>query len=244
MDLLFLWKNNGMNLENHLKTLYQNIATAESQFHRKPNSVKLLAVSKTQSIANIQEAFKCGQKAFGENYLQEALLKIDALQNMDIEWHFIGPIQSNKTRKIAENFSWVHSIDRMIIAQRLNEQRPLNLPPLNICIQINFENEITKSGISTQDVIPFIQAIQKMPRLKLCGFMIIPEFSEDFEKQRQVFHELNQLLHQINQQLDLSLDTLSMGMSNDYIAAIAEGSTIIRVGTALFGERRKSTKDF
>lgn len=230
---------NSNNLCHHLKAIHQNILTAENQFGRSPNSVTLLVVSKTQTSESIRTLWTCGQTAFGENYLQEALPKMIALQDTQIVWHFIGPIQHNKTRKIAEHFSWVHTVDKASIAQRLNDQRPAHLPPLNICIQINISQENTKSGIFSQtEIMHLIQIIQQLPRLKLRGFMIIPEYTADIAKQRQIFSTLRNLRDHINN----TLDTLSMGMSNDYIAAIAEGATIVRLGTALFGARMINTQ--
>lgn len=225
------------NIKNNLHQIQQAIQQAEKQFHRLSNSVQLLAVSKAHSSAFIREAWQCGQKAFGENYVQEAVIKIEALHDLPIEWHFIGPIQKNKTRKIAEYFSWVHSIDNVIIAQRLNDQCPPHLPPLNVCIQVNISHESTKSGVLLQDVSALMENIRVMPRLRLRGLMVIPEPSLDFDQQRKAFHAIKNLLDQINQIHGLFLDTLSMGMSDDYIAAIAEGATIIRLGTAIFGSR-------
>lgn len=226
-----------MNLKENLKTIQEKIIEAEVQFKRPSNSVQLMAVSKTQTSDRIRELWQCGQEIFGENYLQEALPKITALQDTTIQWHFIGPVQKNKTRKIAEHFSWVHSVDNDIIAQRLNDHRPASLPALNICIQMNMNHEPTKSGILPSHLFPLIQKIGELSRLILRGFMIIPEPLNDFTAQCKTFRSLHQLLNQANQEWKLSLDTLSMGMSNDYIAAIAEGSTIIRLGTALFGSR-------
>lgn len=224
-------------IKNNLDTIRHHIIQAEKQFHRTPHSVQLLAVSKTQDSERIREAWNCGQKAFGENYLQEALIKIQALSDLAIEWHFIGPIQNNKTRKIAEHFSWVHSVDNAMTAQRLNDQRPLSLPPLNVCIQVNISHEKTKSGILLQEVPALCEKILLMPRLQLRGFMVIPEPSLNVEQQRKPFHQIKTFFDQINQENAGVLDTLSMGMSDDYIAAIAEGATIIRIGTALFGTR-------
>ncbi len=224
-------------LKNRLNALYKNITQLESQFGRLPHSVHLLAISKTQSIESIRQVWENGQIAFGENYLQEALPKIAALHDIHIEWHFIGPIQANKTRLIAENFSWVQSIERLKIAERLNTQRPSHLPPLNVCIQVNISQESSKSGIIPEEVISLAKAIQSLPQLKLRGLMAIPEPLTDFQQQRKAFHQLHRLFTELNKTLSLSLDTLSMGMSQDYAAAIAEGSTMIRIGTALFGER-------
>jgi pyridoxal phosphate enzyme (YggS family) len=223
-------------MKNLLDSLYKNIRQLESQFGRAPNSVKLLAVSKKHSVERIEEAYKHGQMAFGESYLQEALPKIYALADKSIEWHFIGPIQKNKTKGISESFSWVHSVDRAIIAQRLNEQRPAHLEPLNICIQVNISQENTKSGANVEEVFDLGQIIQTLPRLRLRGLMAIPEFSQDSNQQRAIFRELKKLFDKLNQQ-GYNLDTLSIGMSDDYPAAIAEGATIIRIGSRIFGQR-------
>lgn len=223
-------------IKNLLDNLYKNIRQLESQFDRVPNSVKLLAVSKKQSVERIGEAYNHGQIAFGESYLQEALSKIQVLTNKAIEWHFIGPIQKNKTKGIAQLFCWVHSIDRAIIAQRLNDQRPSHLAPLNVCIQVNISEENTKSGVSIDEVFNLAQVIQSLPKLKLRGLMAIPEHSQDFNQQRVIFHELKRLFDKLNQ-TGYELDTLSMGMSDDYPAAIAEGATIIRIGSKIFGGR-------
>lgn len=219
------------------KDIYKKIREIEKSTGRNPHSVELLAVSKKQSSKKIRQLWEYGQKAFGENYLQEALLKMADLHDTDINWHFIGPIQNNKTRKIAENFCWVHTIEKEKTAQRLNDQRPEHLAPLNICIQVNIQDEVTKSGVFPQEIIPLVKAIQNLPRLKLRGLMIIPKSSSSVQSSHIPFRQLNQLLNQVNKELNLSLDTLSMGMSNDYQSAIAEGATIIRLGTALFGTR-------
>lgn len=210
---------------------------------RDPNSVRLLAVSKTFDAAAVLEAVHAGQHAFGENYLQEALDKIAAvgavLQQEQLalpEWHFIGPIQSNKTRPIAENFDWVHTVEREKIASRLSEQRPAHLAPLNICLQVNISGESSKSGAAPEDVAALAHAVAAMPRLRLRGLMAIPEPMPDFELQRQAFRRLRQLLENLNAH-GCALDTLSMGMSADMAAAITEGATIVRVGSAIFGQR-------
>jgi len=229
----------------HAHPLYKNIIDAEKQFGRESHSVTLLAVSKNQTSKSIYNAYLSGQKAFGENYVQEALPKIQILNqhypDNHIEWHFIGPIQSNKTKAIAENFSWVHSIDRIKIAQRLHEHRPDNLPPLNICIQINISREPAKSGIlpDLDNILEFIQNITSLSKLRLRGLMALPAPSSihDFTAQRKPFHTLASFLKMINQTQYPKLDTLSMGTSDDYIAAIAEGATIIRLGRSFFGER-------
>lgn len=224
------------NIAHNLKIIHEKISAAEQKYHRKSNSVTLVAAAKTRSIAEIQEAIESGQINFGENYLQEALSKIEALKNEKIIWHFIGPIQSNKTKLIAENFIWVETIDREKIAQRLNDQRPKDLPPLNVCIEVNLEGEETKSGVALNEILPLAQKISEMPNLKLRGLMSIPAPAKDFTQQRKVFHKLFDALQNLNQQ-GFSLDTLSMGMSDDFEAAIAEGATIVRIGSAIFGPR-------
>lgn len=200
---------------------------------REPATVGLLAVSKTQPAAAIRDAFAAGLRDFGENYLQEALDKQAELDDLPLTWHFIGPIQSNKTKAIAEHFDWVHSVNRLKIAQRLSDQRPEALPPLNICLQVNVSGEASKSGCAPQEVQQLARAITALPRLRLRGLMCIPAPSEDPAEQRAAFARLRQL----RDELALDLDTLSMGMSQDLEAAIAEGATWVRIGTALFGAR-------
>ena len=224
------------NIAQQLENIRNKISAAEQKYQRESDSVTLVAATKTRSIAEIQEAIKHGQINFGENYLQEASSKIEALKNQKTIWHFIGPIQSNKTKLIAENFSWVETIDREKVAQRLNDQRPKNLPPLNVCIEVNLEGEKTKSGVASNEILPLAQKIAAMPSLKLRGLMSIPTPSKDFTKQRQIFHKLSDALRELNQQ-GFNLDTLSMGMSDDFEAAIAEGATIVRIGSAIFGPR-------
>ncbi len=202
-------------------------------------TVHLLAVSKTFPAADVREAFRCGQRAFGENYLQEALQKIAALHDLPIEWHFIGPIQSNKTRDIAANFAWVHGVDRLKIAERLAAQRPAHLPPLNICLQVNVSGEESKSGVAPEAVEALALQAARLPNLKLRGLMAIPAPAADPAEQRKPFARMRELLEQLNRR-GLQLDTLSMGMSYDFPAAIAEGATIVRIGTAIFGTRPKA----
>lgn len=209
------------------------IREAAQAVERDPDEVRLLAVSKTQSADAIREANDAGQRDFGENYLQEALEKQGQLGDRSLVWHFIGPIQSNKTKPIAEHFDWVHSVDRLKIAQRLSDQRPEHLAPLNICLQVNVSGEASKSGCEPQDVRELAHAIAALPRLRLRGLMAIPEPTDDPAEQRAAFARLRQL----KSELDLSLDTLSMGMSQDLEAAITEGATWVRIGTALFGAR-------
>lgn len=197
----------------------------------------LLAVSKTKPAAALREAYAAGLRDFGENYLQEALGKQQELADLPLSWHFIGPIQSNKTRAIAEHFAWVHSVDRLKIAQRLSEQRPAELPPLNICIQVNVSGEASKSGCTPADLPDLARAISALPRLQLRGLMAIPEPTEDRAAQEAAFAAVQALNNQLRDNLNLPLDTLSMGMSHDLEAAIAQGATWVRIGTALFGAR-------
>mgnify|MGYP001813472661 CR=1 FL=1 len=226
-----------LTIEQRLQTVREQISSAEQRFERLAGSVQLLAVSKTRPADDILDAFHTGQTAFGENYLQEALGKIQQLAEHNIEWHFIGPIQSNKTRDIAQHFAWVHSVDRLKIAQRLSEQRPADLPPLSICLQVNIDNEASKSGVAPAEILNLARDIQQLPGLHLRGLMAIPTASTDFETQRDAFARLRKLYKQI-QQAGIELDTLSMGMTNDLEAAIAEGSTMVRIGTAIFGPRQ------
>ena len=198
--------------------------------------VCLVAVSKTQSSEKVREAYQAGQHAFGENYLQEALNKQVELADLKIEWHFIGPIQSNKTQPIAQHFSWVHGVDRLKIAQRLSDARPLDLPPLQICLQVNISGEASKSGVAPQELLDLVQAIRALPNLTLRGLMTIPEPTDDEALQRQQFKQMRYLLNDLNKQ-GFMLDTLSMGMSSDYKIAIEEGATIVRIGSAIFGAR-------
>jgi len=198
--------------------------------------VSLLAVSKTFPAGSIREAWLTGQTRFAESYVQEALGKIAVLADLAIEWHFIGPIQSNKTRSIAENFAWVHSVDRLKTAERLSAQRPAHLPPLQLCLQVNISGEASKSGVSPDEALALGLAIAALPRVTFRGLMAIPAPSEDVSAQRAAFSRLRELCEQMNQQ-GLQLDTLSMGMSHDFVAAIAEGATMVRVGTAIFGNR-------
>ena len=203
-------------------------------------SVTLLAVSKTQDAAAVAEAHAAGQRCFGENYVQEALDKIDALAHLEPqpEWHLIGPLQANKTRVVAERFDWVHSVDRLKIAERLSAQRPEGMAPLSVCLQVNVSGEATKSGVLPGDLVPLAHAVSMLPRLALRGLMAIPEPIGDFEAQRRPHRRLRELLEALRRD-GLVLDTLSMGMSADLEAAIAEGSTMVRIGSAIFGERAR-----
>ncbi|UTW44377.1 YggS family pyridoxal phosphate-dependent enzyme [bacterium SCSIO 12696] len=206
---------------------------------RSPSDVALLAVSKTKPVSAILAAWQAGQRRFGENYLQEALEKIEQLQGKGIEWHFIGPLQSNKTRQAAENFDWVHTIDRIKIARRLNEQRPASMAPLNICLQVNIDAEASKSGIRPDDVFELAGEIVALDRLRLRGLMAIPSPCSDPQKQRLPFARLAQLLDNLRRRHPdyPGLDTLSMGMSGDMGTAIREGATMVRIGTDIFGKR-------
>lgn len=225
-------------IASNLQAVNRVIAQAAYIAQRRAENITLLAVSKVFPVAAVREAHKAGQRAFGESYVQEALDKIAALRDLPLEWHFIGPAQSNKTRAIAENFSWMHSVDRLKIAERLSAQRPRNLPPLNVCIQVNVSGEDTKSGVSPGEVLELAQAVAQLPQLKLRGLMAIPAPAEGLELQRKPFARLRELMQQLNAQ-GLGLDTLSMGMSHDLEAAVLEGATIVRVGSAIFGERQK-----
>jgi pyridoxal phosphate enzyme (YggS family) len=229
-------------ISERLQAVKSRLRQAETEAGRAPESVALIAVSKTQPADAIREAHAAGQRAFGENYLQEALEKMAALADLPLEWHFIGPIQSNKTRPIAENFTWVHGIDRLKIAQRLSDARPTGLPPLNICIEVNVSGEESKGGLEPNDVQALADAIAQLPGLKLRGLMAIPAPTNDIALQRQQFRMLRELLESLKQR-GLALDTLSMGMSEDFPAAIAEGATLVRIGTAIFGPRQKRPSD-
>jgi pyridoxal phosphate enzyme (YggS family) len=226
-------------ISHRLQQVFKEISLYEQEFGRAAGSVQLVAVSKTRPSADLREAWQCGQRQFAESYLQEALQKISELQSLAIQWHFIGPIQSNKTRAIAEHFDWVHSIDRLQIAQRLSAQRPSDKPPLQVLVQVNSSNEPNKSGCSFDELELLARSVAQLPALQLRGLMTIPARSDDFEQQRQPFRRLKQALQQLNQN-GHTLDTLSMGMSNDIRAAIAEGATMLRVGTAIFGTREQT----
>jgi hypothetical protein len=227
-------------ISRNLQAVHDSIAIAARSVSRDPHAIRLLAVSKTFGPDAVIDAAHAGQTAFGENYLQEALDKMSAVRAAEpalrLEWHFIGPIQSNKTRPIAEHFDWVHSIDREKIAQRLSEQRPAHLPPLNVCLQINISGETSKSGALPEQALELAKAIAGMPRLTLRGLMAIPEPMDAFDRQRAPFQKLRLLFEQLRAE-GLALDTLSIGMSADMAAAIAEGSTMVRIGTAIFGQR-------
>ncbi len=218
-----------------LKTLRQEIAAACQQAGRDADAVTLLAVSKTRTASELAALADQGQRDFGENYLQEALDKMDDLADRDLVWHFIGPIQSNKTRDIAARFDWVHSVDRLTVARRLSEQRPAGRPPLNVCIQVNVDDEDSKSGVPLAEVAALAEAVAALPNLTLRGLMAIPRADSD-DHNRAAFRQLAMTLSQLRNTMP-GLDTLSMGMSADYGVAIEEGATVIRLGTALFGPR-------
>ncbi|AJA13854.1 MULTISPECIES: YggS family pyridoxal phosphate-dependent enzyme [Pseudomonas] len=220
-------------LADNLSAISARIASAAQAVGRDPASVQLLAVSKTKPASAIREIHAAGVHDFGENYLQEALTKQQALSDLPLIWHFIGPIQSNKTKAIAEHFDWVHSVDRLKIAQRLSEQRPAGLAPLNICLQVNVSGEDSKSGCTPADLPALAKAVAALPNLRLRGLMAIPEPTEDRATQEAAFASLRKL----QEGLGFGLDTLSMGMSHDLEAAIAQGATWVRIGTALFGAR-------
>lgn len=225
-----------MDIQSRLDKVRRRITEAMERYHRTPESVRLLAVSKTRTPEDIRQAVAAGQFHFGESYLQEGLEKIETLRDIDAVWHFIGRIQSNKTRPIAEKFDWVHSIGSLKHARRLNEQRPDNLPPLNICLQVNIDQEPSKSGIMPEEAAALVSEVSTLPRLRLRGLMTLPAPADDLEAQRHPFRLLRELRDRIATP-ELPLETLSMGMSNDLEAAIAEGATIVRVGTAIFGPR-------
>lgn len=223
-------------IESRLARVRERIAAAAHRCGRAPDSVRLLAVSKQQPAAAVEAAIRAGQSAFGENYLQEALEKMDALAGSAIEWHFIGPLQSNKTKPAAENFDWIHTIDRLKIARRLSDQRPAARGPLNCCLQVNVSGEPSKAGVAAEDVPALAEAVAGLGNLRLRGLMTIPAPATGLEAQRAPFRRLRGLLESLRS-CGLPVDTLSMGMSADLEAAIAEGATIVRVGTAVFGER-------
>ena len=225
-------------LAQRLEALRLRIRQAELAAGRPEGSVRLIAVSKAQPAASLIAAYGLGQREFGENYLQEAEAKQDALAHFDIGWHFIGPMQSNKTRPIAGRFAWAHSVDRLKIAQRLSEQRPSGLPPLNVCLQVNVSDEASKSGVSLEVLPELAAAVAELPRLRLRGLMAIPAPTEDAVAQRAVFRGVRRAFEGLSCH---GLDTLSMGMSEDLESAVLEGATLVRVGTALFGPRPAKT---
>lgn len=222
-----------------LAALRQQIAAAAHAAGRDVSSITLLAVSKGQPVARLKAALSLGLTQFGENYLDEALPKIGALEGTAAEWHFIGHLQGNKTRAVAENFAWVHGIDRLRIAQRLSDQRPHHAPPLNVCVQVNIAGEATKSGVAPNAALPLLREVAKLPRLRLRGLMCMLPFDLPEAGQHRYFAALRGLMESANAEgvASSTLDTLSMGMSGDLAAAVAEGSTLLRIGTALFGPR-------
>ena len=223
-------------IASNLQAVRARIIKAANAAGRPPEAVELLAVSKTWPVECVIAAARAGQRAFGENYVQEGVDKALATVDLDLTWHFIGPLQSNKTRPVAEHFAWVHSLDRLKIAERLSAQRPAELPPLQVCVQVNVSGEESKSGCSPDEAIALCRAVAALPRLKLRGLMAIPEPADDFAAQRAPLRRLWEISEQVRA-AGLPLDTLSMGMSHDLEAAVAEGATIVRIGTAIFGER-------
>ncbi len=222
-------------IAENLQATLSHIAAAQAPLQE---PVTLIAVSKMQSIDLIEQSIAAGQRVFGENYVQEGVDKIKSLPHHALEWHFIGPLQSNKTRPVAEYFDWVQSIDRVKIAERLSEARPAGKMPLNICLQVNVSGEASKSGVAPEHVAALAQQVSLLPRLRLRGLMAIPEAVSDETQQRQAFRRMKNLFEQLKQQ-GYPLDTLSMGMSGDFKVAIAEGATHVRIGSAIFGERKK-----
>ena len=225
-------------IANNLQLVRNRISQACLKVHREIGSVTLLAVSKTFPAEHVREAFNAGQKLFGENYVQEALDKIEALSDIraDLTWHLIGPLQSNKTRPVAEAFDWVHTVDRLKIAQRLSEQRPAHLPPLQVCVQVNTSGEDSKSGCAPAESLALAQAVAQLPRLRLRGIMALPAPSPDPAVQHAALKQVRTLF-EAWRAAGLDIDTLSMGMSNDLEAAVEEGATMVRIGTAIFGHR-------
>ncbi|MDB5797763.1 MAG: hypothetical protein JWP36_1665 [Paucimonas sp.] len=233
-------------ISRNLQAVQEQITTAAQRASRPVHEIRLLAVSKTFGPDAVIEAAQAGQAAFGENYVQEAIDKMAAVKalrpELVLEWHFIGPIQSNKTRLVASHFEWVHSVDRLKIAQRLSEQRDPALPPLQICLQVNISGEASKSGVAPAELLELAAQVARLPRLRLRGLMAIPEASGDDAQQRLPFRQLRSLLTELNA-AGMNLDTLSMGMSADLEAAVAEGATMVRIGTAIFGKRDYKESD-
>jgi len=226
----------GVDIAERLASVRRRIADAAHDWGRDPDAITLLAVSKTHPAEAVRAAWQAGQRRFGESYVQEALGKIAALADTTAEWHFIGPLQSNKTKAVAENFDWVHSVARPRVAQRLSGQRPAGRPPLQVCLQVNVSGEASKAGVEPGEVSALAEAVQGLPGLALRGLMAIPAPSDDFDEQRRSFARLREAFERLNA-CGYGLDTLSMGMSGDLEAAIAEGATLVRVGTAIFGPR-------
>jgi pyridoxal phosphate enzyme (YggS family) len=224
------------NYSDSVRTTLGRIAESCREAGRNVDSVTLLAVSKGQSAAAIDSAARCGIEHFGENFLQESLPKIEALRGRELTWHFIGRLQANKTRQIAEHFQWVHAVDRLKIAERLSSQRPFHAPPLNVCLQLHVGGEATKGGIEAAQMPELARAVAALPGLKVRGLMCMPPAEDELSRQRAWFRETRQVFDQLNEQ-GLGLDTLSMGTSTDFEAAILEGATLVRIGTAIFGPR-------
>jgi pyridoxal phosphate enzyme (YggS family) len=229
-------------IHNNLQSVRERIARACASAQRDVNEVTLLAVSKTFGPEAVREAHAAGQTAFGENYIQEAVEKMGLLSDLPLEWHCIGPIQSNKTRLVASHFHWAHTVDRLKVAQRLSEQRPDTLAPLQVCVQVNIDGGANKSGATPEEALELARAVAQLPRLKLRGLMTIPEPAEDFAAQKAVHLKARALFDGLRA-AGLAIDTLSMGMTADLEAAIAAGSTMVRVGTAIFGGRPQKTPD-
>lgn len=228
-----------MTPERKLQKIRSDIASAEARYDRKPNSVQLIGVGKVHGADAIRAVVEAGLKDIGESYVQEALIKQQSLRDLSITWHFIGHIQSNKTRDIAANFEWVHSVDRIKIARRLSEQRPAHMEDLNICLQLNLQQEASKDGFTESDIAASAAAIDALPNLRLRGVMAIPRLTSDFGEQRKIFARIREVYDRLRTSMP-ALDTLSMGMSADMEAAIAEGATMVRIGTALFGPRQRA----
>lgn len=229
-----------LTLKNRLQSIQSHLCNTVKSGKSPDKPVTLLAVSKTWPAEKLRELAEAGQRCFGENYLQEALVKIEALNDLDLEWHFIGPIQSNKTRDIAEHFDWVQSVERIKIARRLSEQRPASLSTLNICIQVNIDKEASKSGVMPDELMALAEELIQFPNLVLRGLMVIPSKTDELEQQQASFSQAKALFEQLRKKVP-SVDTLSMGMSNDMVAAIEQGSTMVRIGSALFGQRATPT---
>ena len=223
-------------IRENLQKIHKRIEIAATSCGREPSEIQLLAVSKTKPAAAIREAYAAGQRRFGENYVQEAVAKMQELSDLDIEWHYIGGIQSNKTRIIAAHFDWAHGVASLKHARRLSEQRPDTLPPLYICLQVNISGESSKQGVIPTDAPGLAAAIAGLPHIRLRGLMALPEATDDPQRQQAAFRSVRELLESLNR-TGLQLDTLSMGMSNDLEAAIGEGATMVRIGTAIFGAR-------
>ncbi|MEO1080760.1 MAG: YggS family pyridoxal phosphate-dependent enzyme [Pseudomonadota bacterium] len=225
-------------IDTNISKVLEQVSTACARYGRSRDSVRVLAVSKTQDAAAVRLAARCGLREFGENYLQEALPKIQACADLDLHWHFIGPLQSNKTRSVAEHFDWIHSVDREKLLRRLSDQRPDQLEPLNVCLQVNISDEASKAGVKPAELDELLALADALPRLRLRGLMAIPAAAEGFEAQREPLDALAALFEEARRRYP-GMDTLSMGMSADLAAAVAAGSTLLRIGTAIFGPRAK-----